>query len=148
MLSCQSTCELTAVASVCIEGDMTVSAGAMSTEQWSAIMHGDESYAGAQSWYRFQAAVRDITGFEHVLPTHQGRGAERILFSGMDVRGKTMIANTHFDTTRSLPAQHAASCGDLLPGKCNTSCFFLCDSLHIVQSQASMGWLRPWDSSP
>lgn len=127
MLSCQSTCELTAEASVCIEGVMTVSAGAMSTEQWSAIMHGDESYAGAQSWYRFQAAVRDITAFEHVLPTHQGRGAERILFSGMDVRGKTMIANTHFDTTRSLPAQHCASCGNLLPGKCSTSRFLLCN---------------------
>ena len=75
-------------------------AGAMSTGQWSGIMHGDESYAGAQSWFRFQAAVRDLTGFEHVLPTHQGRGAERILFSGLDVAGKRIIANTHFDTTR------------------------------------------------
>ena len=75
-------------------------AGAMSTGQWSGIMRGDESYAGAQSWFRFQAAVRDLTGFEHVLPTHQGRGAERILFSGLDVAGKRIIANTHFDTTR------------------------------------------------
>ena len=64
-------------------------------------MHGDESYAGAKSWFRFQAAVRDVTGFDSVLPTHQGRGAERILFSGLDVKGKRIIANTHFDTTRS-----------------------------------------------
>jgi len=77
--------------------------GAMSAEQWSGIMHGDESYAGAKSWFRFQAAVRDVTGFDCVLPTHQGRGAERILFSGLDVKGKRIIANTHFDTTRSAP---------------------------------------------
>ncbi len=64
-------------------------------------MHGDESYAGAKSWFRFQAAVRGVTGFDSVLPTHQGRGAERILFSGLDVKGKRIIANTHFDTTRS-----------------------------------------------
>lgn len=92
-------------------------AGAMSTGQWSGIMRGDESYAGAQSWFRFQAAVRDLTGFEHVLPTHQGRGAERILFSGLDVAGKRIIANTHFDTTRCaalhLPqadVEHEAGC--------------------------------------
>ena len=80
-------------------------AGAMSTGQWSGIMHSDESYAGAQSWFRFQTAVRDLTGFEHVLPTHQGRGAERILFSGLDVAGKRIIANTHFDTTRCAALQ-------------------------------------------
>lgn len=67
-------------------------------------MRGDESYAGAKSWFRFQAAVRDVTGFEHVLPTHQGRGAERIIFSGLDVKDKRIIANTHFDTTRCAPA--------------------------------------------
>ena len=64
-------------------------------------MHGDESYAGARSWFRFQAAVKEVTAFDSVLPTHQGRGAERILFSGLGVTGKRIIANTHFDTTRS-----------------------------------------------
>ncbi|CAK0761929.1 hypothetical protein CVIRNUC_002907 [Coccomyxa viridis] len=87
--------------------------GAMSTGQWSGIMRGDESYAGAQSWFRFQAAVRDLTGFEHVLPTHQGRGAERILFSGLDVAGKRIIANTHFDTTRANGEFLGGSCIDI-----------------------------------
>lgn len=63
-------------------------------------MIGDESYAGAKSWFRFKDAVRDVTGFENVLPTHQGRGAERILFSALQVNGKRILANTHFDTTR------------------------------------------------
>jgi tryptophanase len=72
----------------------------MSSEQWAGMMIGDESYAGAKSWYRFKAAVTEVTGFERMLPTHQGRGAERILFSALQVKGKRVIANTHFDTTR------------------------------------------------
>ncbi len=75
--------------------------GAMSSEQWAGIMRGDESYAGAESWYRFRDRVRELTGFEHIIPTHQGRAAERILFSCLDVAGKLVVSNTHFDTTRA-----------------------------------------------
>ncbi len=75
--------------------------GAMSSEQWAGIMRGDESYAGAESWYRFRDRVRELTGFEHIIPTHQGRAAERILFSCLDVADKVVVSNTHFDTTRA-----------------------------------------------
>jgi tryptophanase len=75
--------------------------GAMSAEQWAGIMRGDESYAGARSWFRFKERIRELTGFSHIIPTHQGRAAERILFACLDVREKVVVSNTHFDTTRA-----------------------------------------------
>ena len=88
--------------------------GAMSARQWAGMIASDESYAGASSFYRFEAAVRDITGFKHVIPTHQGRAAENILFTVIAKPGDVIPNNTHFDTTRAHVEHAGAEARDLV----------------------------------
>ncbi|MCH7773712.1 MAG: tryptophanase [Bacteroidetes bacterium] len=87
---------------------------AMSAKQWAGIMEGDESYAGSKSFYKFESAVNKITHLKHIIPTHQGRAAEKILFSVVGGHGKYFPNNTHFDTTRANIEFTGAEANDLL----------------------------------
>lgn len=87
---------------------------AMSAKQWAGIMDGDESYAGSKSFFRFERVVKNLTGLKHIIPTHQGRAAEKILFSIVGGKGKYIPNNTHFDTTRANIEFSGAEAVDLL----------------------------------
>ena len=99
--------------------------GAMSDKQWAGIMSGDESYAGARSWLHLEKVVKDLTGMPFVLPTHQGRAAERILYGILGGAGKTFISNTHFDTTRANIEYTGANAIDVMPQEANDPSLFL-----------------------
>ncbi len=88
--------------------------GAMSTRQWAGMMLGDESYAGSRSFFRFDGVVRDLTGFSEIIPTHQGRAAEKILFTVMAGKGDVIPSNTHFDTTRANIEYQGAEARDVV----------------------------------
>ena len=88
--------------------------GAMSRDQWAGIQRGDESYAGSPSWFRFLESVQDLFPFEHVIPTHQGRAAEKILFTAIGGAGRIVPNNTHFDTTRANVEYTGARAVDLV----------------------------------
>lgn len=93
--------------------------GAMSDKQWAGIMMGDESYAGAKSWEHLEAVVKDLTGMPFILPTHQGRAAERILYGILGGKDKIFISNTHFDTTRANIEFTGAMAIDVMPDEAN-----------------------------
>jgi tryptophanase len=123
--------------------------GAMSSEQWAAIMRGDESYAGSPSYLRFEKTVQAIFGMPEIIPTHQGRAAEHLLFSIFGGKGKVVLNNTHFDTTRAnvevsgalaldLPCFESKNTDDLEPFKGNMDLAALRKSLETYGEKVSL----------
>jgi tyrosine phenol-lyase len=119
--------------------------GAMSQDQWAGLIQGDESYAGARSYYRFASVVQDIFGLPHVIPTHQGRAAEHLLFREIVQPGQKILSNTLFDTTRAnaeaagamaidLPSPEGLRLGDIAPFKGNIDLDRLADHLASAAS--------------
>jgi tryptophanase len=118
---------------------------AMSTEQWAALMRGDESYAGSDSFYRLEEAVQSLTGFRHVIPTHQGRAAERILFAITCRPGATVPNNTHFDTTRANIEYYGGRAVDLPVAADTQTCLPFKGNLdtealeHLIETEGASG---------
>jgi tryptophanase len=111
--------------------------GAMSRDQWAAVQRGDESYAGSPSWFTFLDAVQRLFPFRHVIPTHQGRAAEKILFSVLGGAGKAVPNNTHFDTTRANVEFTGAEAVDLVIPEAHDP-----SSLHPFKGNLDLGALE------
>ncbi len=111
--------------------------GAMSSQQWAGMMLGDESYAGSRSFRRFESVVQDLTGFSEVIPTHQGRAAEKILFESMVNEGDVVPNNTHFDTTRANVEYQGAEARDLVIAAGTDP-----SAIHLFKGNMDIGRLR------